>query len=134
MSNPRNPIVGKKSILRGVLDVCRRGEGLSHWMSCVDGGLLLAVTKTHHQTQVRHDRGQDDLKTGFGEPEFGGGLLLPQAEARHQHNSSSDSSPLHADRRPKHRAKWISCGQLDFLDSISTFFYCIRAYLVYSPM
>src|SRR5437879_11184342 len=78
MSNPRNPIVRKKSILRGVLDVCRRGEGLSHWMSCVDGGLLLAVTKTHHQTQVRHDRGQDDLKTGFGFPEVSD-LTNPQS-------------------------------------------------------
>ena len=35
------------------------------WIGRVHGGLLLAVTETHHQTQVRDDRGHDHLKAGF---------------------------------------------------------------------
>src|SRR5438128_7926844 len=61
MSNPRHPSIRKKAILLVGSTVCRCGQGLSHWMSCVDGGLLLAVTETHDQTQVRYDRGQDDF-------------------------------------------------------------------------
>src|SRR5207248_6346236 len=46
----------------------------------------------------------------------------PQAEARHEPRRSSDTSPVDADIRPKRRAKWFSCGPLDFLDSRSIFF------------
>ena len=34
------------------------------------GGLLLAVTETHHQIQVNHDRSHDHLKAGFGFPKI----------------------------------------------------------------
>src|SRR5438105_15061345 len=66
MSNPRHPSIRKKAILLVGSTVCRCGQGLGDWIDgCVHGRLLLAVTETHDQTQVRYDRGQDDLKAGF---------------------------------------------------------------------
>src|SRR2546425_11133142 len=48
--------------------------------------------------------------------------MSPKAEARHEHQRSSDTSPIDAARPPKTRAKWLSCRHLDFSDSRSIFF------------
>src|SRR5207244_3839345 len=70
ISNPRNPSDSKKAISRAFWAVLRRRSGLYHWSAGVHGGLLLAVTETHHQIQVNHDRGHDHLKAGFSFPKI----------------------------------------------------------------
>jgi len=51
---------------------------LDFWIGGVHSGLMLVMTETHHQTEVRHDRSHDHLKAGFGFPKVSA-LTNPQS-------------------------------------------------------
>ena len=65
-SAAKDPNTDKNAILR----IGWRREDLSLWIGWIQGGILVAMTETHNQSEIRHNRCQDHLKAGFGFPEI----------------------------------------------------------------